>query len=1145
MYSPFKKLLLLITILSFPFMMNGQDWVSKMQNPNVNFFEVQTTFYQYYNDYVATYRQQNGTDPARVPGYKQFKRWEHFMAQRVSSDGTRFNPAAVWKESVKYRQQIGTFNAGNWTAMGPETVPTGGGGAGRLNFVRIHPTNPDIVYVGSPAGGLWKSDDAGGSWTTNTDQLAHVIGCTDLAFDPVNPDIMYLATGDGDAGDTYTVGLLKSTDAGATWNTTGLSFFAANYRQMSKVLVNPSNGNIVLVATSGGVYRSTDAGATFSSVQSGAFKDMEFKPGDPNTVYVCGGEFFRSTDAGQTWNQITSGLPAVANVSRMAIAVTPDDPEYLYMIVGLPAPNYGTEGFYKSTNSGTSWTNPSTPGLGTQQWYDLCIAVNPTNKNEIFLGGQTDFLRSMNGGVSFGQSGGGTHVDYHDVIWTTGNQAYMSNDGGVYVTNNNGTNWTNLSSGLAIAQMYGLGQSATTENLLVQGWQDNGTNKFNGFSWSHILGGDGMICFIDRTNDQRIWAETQNGGLSRSTNGGGNFSSVVGNINETGGWVTPWLQDPIDANTVYAGFINVWKSTTGGGTWTKISAFSNTQTVNTLAVSPANNQVIWAAKATGLYMTSNGGGTWTTISNVPSGTITGIACSNTDAGRAWISYSGYSNTNKVFQTNDMGVTWTNISASIPNIPVNCVTYVNNSNDAIYIGTDLGVFYKDATISVWEPFFDGLPNVIVTQLEIFYPTGKLRASTYGRGVWQSDLFVPGSYAPNASFTVNTTIGCPGSAMQFIDYSTGSPTSWSWDFPGGNPSTSTQQNPIVAYNIPGTYPVTLTVTNGVGNDATTVSNYITITASTQATPSTTGAERCGPGTVTLAATGSGLGLLRWWDAPGGGNQVASGSSYSPFINGTTTYYVDEEFASGLIDFTGAFDINMGAGAFFTANDIRGNYFDVLSPVILNSVDVFAGSAGNRTIEIIDSQGNTIVDTTIFMTASGTTAQTINLDFALYPGTDYFIKCRGNVDLYRNSSGAVFPYTSSSINITGTNASIPGYYYFFYNWVYSEITCNTARAPVTGFDTCAVGINELADNNYLEITPNPSSGIFNIKFDAASSETSLLKVMNNIGQVVYTEEFKQLKGITSRKIDLSNLSSGNYMLNVSGKDFNVNKKLLLDRK
>ncbi|MBL0341092.1 MAG: PKD domain-containing protein [Bacteroidetes bacterium] len=962
------------------------------------------------------------------------------MAPRVGSDGKRFDPSTAWKESKKYRQQYSSLNAGNWTFIGPSIVPTGGGGAGRLNFVRVHPTNPDIIFVGSPAGGLWKSEDAGLSWNTNTDQLAQVIGCTDLAIDPNNTDIMYLATGDGDAGDTYTVGVLKTTDGGVTWNTTGLSFFAANYRQMSKILVDPTNTNNILVATTSGVYRSTDAAATFTLAQTGTFKDMEFKPGDPTNVYACGGEFFRSTDGGQSWNKITSGLPPVANVSRMAIAVTPADPNYVYMIVGLPAPNYGTEGFYKSTNGGVSWTNPSTPGLGTQQWYDLCIAVNPTNKDEIFLGGQTDFLKSLNGGNSFGQSGGGTHVDYHDVIYTSSTQAYMANDGGVYVTDNNGSSWTNLSGGLAIAQMYGFGQSSTNANLLLQGWQDNGTNRFNGFNWTHVLGGDGMLCFIDRTNDQNMWGSTQNGGLNKSTNGGGTFNSAVGNINETGAWVTPWIQDPVTPTTIYAGFINVWKSTSGGGAWTKISTFPNTQQINTLAVSPANNQVIWAAKATGLYMTSNGGTNWTTITGIPSGTITGIACSNTDPNKAWISYSGYSNTNKVFQTNDMGTTWTNISASIPNIPINCITFLNNSNDGIYIGTDLGVFYKDASINVWEPFFSGLPNVIVTQLEIFYPTSKIRASTYGRGVWESDLFVAGSYPPSSSFTVNKRIGCPGIALQFTDYSTGSPSGWNWDFPGGNPATSTQQNPLVVYNVPGTYPVTLTVTNAIGNDATTYTDYITITASSQSNPTTTNAERCGPGTVNLTASGSGLGVLRWWDAPGGGNLVATGSSYSPFINGTTFYYVDEEFPAGSTDYTGAFDINMGAGAFFVANDIRGIYFDVLSPVILNSVDVFANSAGDRTIEILDTQGNTVIDTTIFMAASGTNAQTINLNFALYPGTNYFIKCRGNVDLYRNSSGAVYPYTSSSVNITGSNANAPGYYYFFYNGMYSDITGNT---------------------------------------------------------------------------------------------------------
>ena len=116
---------------------------------------------------------------------------------------------------------------------------------------------------------------------------------------------------------------------------------------------------------------------------------------------------------------------------------------------------------------------------------------------------------------------------------------FACHDGGVYVTYNGGALWDDLSNGLAISQMYGFGQSSTNPNLLVQGWQDNGTNRFNGFSWSEILGADGMLCFIDRTNDQNIWASSQNGGLARSTNGGTTFSNAVGNINETGGWVTP------------------------------------------------------------------------------------------------------------------------------------------------------------------------------------------------------------------------------------------------------------------------------------------------------------------------------------------------------------------------------------------------------------------------------------------------------------------------------------------------------------------------------------------------------------------------------------------------------------------------------
>jgi PKD repeat protein/photosystem II stability/assembly factor-like uncharacterized protein len=689
--------------------------------------------------------------------------------------------------------------------------------------------------------------------------------------------------------------------------------------------------------------------------------------------------------------------------------------------------------------------------------------------------------------------------------------------------------------------MYGFGQSTTNANLLIQGWQDNGTNRYNG-TWSQVMGGDGMLCFIDWNNNQNMWGSQYEGSLNRSTNGGNSWSNATGNINETGAWVTPWSQDPVASGTIYAGFQNLWKSTNGGVSWTKISTLTNTANVTTFAVSPANNQVIWLSKPGGLYKTSNGGTTWVTVSNVPPGTITGIACSNTDANKAWITYSGFNNSNKVFQTNDQGGSWINLSASIPNIPVNCIAYQNNSNDAIYIGTDVGAFYKDAGLNIWQPFSNGLPNVIVTQLSIHYATNTIRASTYGRGMWESGLYTAGSYPPASAFGSSLNIACPGAAVQFNDFSAGQPTSWNWSFPGGNPSASTVQNPTVIYNTPGNYPVTLITTNGIGADTLTSTNFISIASSSQPDPSTTGATRCGPGTVTLSASGSGTGTLRWWDAPGGGTLLATGSTYSPNIAGTTTYYVDEELPAGLTDYTGEAFNTIGAGAMFTANDIRGLYFDVLNPIILQSVDVYANSAGNRTIEIIDAQGNTYADTTVFIPASPNSPTTVNLNFTIYPGTDYFIKCRGLVDLYRNSAGAVYPYQSSSVNITGSNAGSPGYYYFFYFWSYQEIACNTGRTACVALDTCAVGLQDLFTDNSITVFPNPNSGQFELSFKANLQADYVVTVSNALGEKVYAYTLNDFAGEHRRHLELQHLSKGLYFVQISDGQRTVTRKVTL---
>jgi PKD repeat protein len=1133
----------------------AQDWVKLMQDPTVPFNQVQQEFNAYYAQKKSEMEHErlmghlkfwdrtsrfsnNEQEENEVPGYSIYKRWEWYQQAR-SQNGERVDPTRTWREMETYLKNYPPqVQAGNWSYIGPPNA-SNLSGCGRCNFIRVHPTNPNTLYTGSPAGGLWVSTNGGANWTTATDQLPNVIGCTDIAIDANNTQIMYLATGDGDAGDNNSVGLLKSTDGGATWNQTGLVFAVGTYRMISKVLIDPTNSNTILVCTSAGIYRSTDAGVTFTQTLQGTFKDMEFKSGSPSTVYTCGTSFYRSTDNGQTWTQITSGLPAAANVSRMAIAVSPADPNYIYMIVGLPAPNYGTEGFYVSTNSGTTWTKPSTPNIGTQQWYDLAIAMSPTNKQEIILGGQTQFLRSTNGGSSWSNNGNGTHVDYHDIVFTNSTTYYTSSDGGVYKTTNSGSTWTSLDNDMQISEMYGFGQSTSNANLLITGWQDNGTNLYNG-SWGATMGGDGMLCFISKSNDNNMWGSQYNGSMNRSTNGGASWSPC-GTPAGTAAWVVPWREDPTTANTIYCGFNNVFKSTNGGQTWTQLGNLGiGTTTIGAIAISPANSNVIWAAAGGSLYKTSNGGGTWTTITTLPAGTISYIACHNTDANRAWVTYSGFTNQNKVFQTNDQGATWTNLSGSLPNVPVNCVTYFNGSNDGLYIGTDVGVYYKDASMNVWQPFSGGLPRVIVTQIEVFYAGNTLRCSTYGRGMWESSFYTPGNYAPVANFSADKLIDCPGAAIQFTDYSAGVPTSWQWTFPGGNPSSSTQQNPLVYYNAPGTYSVTLVATNGYGNDTKSVTSYITIANSPNAPPTTTPDSVCSPGgIVNLTATPSAPGTVRWWNAPGGGTMLATGNTYSPNISSTTTYYVDEDFPSGNQTTFGPFDYTIGTGAMFSANDIRGLYFDVLSPVILNTVEVYPNSAGNRTIEIIDPNGNTYIDTTIYLPSSPTSPVVVNLNFKIYPGTGYFIKARGLVDMYRNNAGAVYPYTSPAINITNSNAGSPGYYYFFYNWTYTDIVCNTARTPVTGTVYNCNGVHELFADGDFSVFPNPNNGSFDLSFMTKNKDNFSVKMYDALGRVVYEDKIDNFSGTYQKKIDISGKGKGVYMLVISnGKDESVKK-------
>lgn len=852
-YLQMKRILLLLLSVLLYGNSFSQLWVEMKNDPNANFYDIQAEFESYWA----------GRTIEKGKGYKAFRRWEDLMAPRVYPKGDLklAGRARAYEEFQKYKAEHPEYfandRASNWVPLGPTGAPAGGG-AGRVNRVRFDPTNSNTVFACTPSGGLWKSTNSGTSWANLTDNLA-VIGCTDVAIDPTNTNIMYLATSDGDAGDTYSIGVLKSTNGGATWAATGLSWTVNQGRTISKLIMHPTNSNIIIAATSNGIYRTTNAGTSWTQVLTGSYKDIEFKPTDPNTVYAAGTSFYRSTDNGATWTAVTTGLPTTG-VSRMAIGVTDANTAYVYLLVSRSS-DEGFQGVYRSTNSGTSFTTRSTtPNIlgwdnggdaGGQGWYDLCIAVSPTNADEVYTGGVNTW-KSTNGGTTFtlnthwygGFSKPYVHADIHDLIFLPGSSTtvWSSNDGGVFRTTNSGTSWSDLSSNLQIAMQYRVGLSTSNPSLLVTGHQDNGTNKMNGTTWTQIYGGDGMEGFIDRTNNNNIFASYVYGDYNRSTDGGATWTAINTGLTGTAAWLAPWHQDPVTAATLYSGRTQMFKSTNSGTSWSQIGTITGTGTIVEFDVAPSNTQYIYAVRSNAVFKTTNGGTSWTNVTGtlpVASAALTNVEICPTDPLKVWVTFSGYSSGNKIFMTTDGGTTWTNYSTGLPNLPANCVVYQNATSDGLYIGTDVGVYYRDASLTSWQPYLTGLPNVIVRDLEIYYGTGKIRAGTYGRSTWESDLYSPGTNPPIADFTVNRKVICAGQSVTFTDLSAYTPTSWSWSFTGGTPGTSTLQNPTVTYNTPGTYAVTLTATNAYGSDPETKTAYITVMGSV-ALPVTEGFE-----------------------------------------------------------------------------------------------------------------------------------------------------------------------------------------------------------------------------------------------------------------------------------------------------------------
>jgi PKD repeat protein/photosystem II stability/assembly factor-like uncharacterized protein len=887
----------------------NRSYVDLMGDENATFEQVQTAFNNYWR----------GKTPGKGEGFKAFKRYEDFIKNRINPESGRFdNYTDAYTEYKKHFNKITAPNNKSvastytWTPIKPYTTFPVGSGAGRLNCIAVHPNNPLTIFVGAPVGGIWRTYDGGLTWTSNTDALAS-LGISDIAFNPKNPSIVYAASGDRDAGDSYAIGVLKSIDGGLTWNTTGISFNTSSNKTFSRILIHPDNPDTVLVAGSDGIYKTINGGTSWTLKHSGMIKDMEFKPGDPNTVYASYQSIFKSVNNGESFGAVSG----ISSPTRIAIAVTPANSNYVYALVANGT--RGFQGLYRSNNSGLSFTlRTSTPnilnwdefGAGSntgQAEYDLGLAASPINADEIYTGG-VNLWKSIDGGQTmncnahwYGANGlPYVHADIHDIVFKSNGDPLVGCDGGLFASDDGGATWNDYSNGLSIGQIYRLSTAQTDTNLTISGWQDNGTNLYKNNTASRVLGGDGMDCQINHLNANFMYGALYYGDIRRSINKGVSFSTIVNSngtgVNSEGAWVTPYILDPANPSTMYVGKSQVYVSNNSGTTWAQLGTVSGATDIDRMAVSnsviPAN-RFIYVSKGGTLYV-KKGNANFVNINNgLPfSGSISDIEVANTDSSKVWVTFTGYTNST-VFYSADAGSNWSNISLGLPQVPATAIIAERNTNN-LYVGTDIGVFYKDINSSSWAPYGIDLPNVVITDMEIQYTTGRLRVSTYGRGLWETKLFQNPTSAPIVAFAASSQTACQnGNPIVFTDNSTNFPTSRTWTFQGGTPATSNLYSPAIVYTAPGVYPVKLVVSNANGADSVTQINYITVNPAPNVILDSNTISKCKfDDTVTVIASG---GITYTWLPPFGISSPSNGV-FKCFNQNAATYGIRGYDAAG---------------------------------------------------------------------------------------------------------------------------------------------------------------------------------------------------------------------------------------------------------
>ena len=742
-----KKTVLIIAIAAFCLLQaNAQDFYPLWNKPDANFYEIKAAAKEYFKD----------KDQGEETDYSRYMRWEWFVEERVypSGDLSLLNSDKLFHEIRLFEEVAPRLKSQpEWIPLGVDKYDNVDGhwspGVGRIDRIAVDPTDSKIMYIGAPSGGLWKTYDRGLTWTSLTDHLP-TLGVSGIALNPKNPQEIYISSGDGDGGYTYTSGVFKSTDGGETWEITGFEVDLTTRKNSKDLIMNPEEPNILFVSTNIGLYKTVDSGETWYKVADGEFDDLCFKPGDPQTVYASQFTAIHvSRDGGETFTKNDIEVSG-----RVYIGVTPANPEYVYLVAGL-------KGTFRSTDSGETFVKVADlPVEHKTQGYMFALAVSPVDVNELHFG-TFESWKSTDGGLTWklttrwtwNNNLGYTHCDFHDMIYY-GDTLFACTDGGMAYSTDGADTWTTCFDNADCTQIYNIAVCKSNPDLYMWGSQDNGTYHYDSREWWAWLGADGMDLVYDYANPGTRYGTSQNGTFYCS-------SHSIAQPGE-GAWVTPVAIHPFNPNVLFVGNDKVRKSNDGMRSWQIIGSFGGDSYINAMAVSESNPDFIFASKGSKIWRTINGGQFWTEITaGLPNLSITRIAVHPKNTNVVAVSLSGYDAGKKVYISYDAGLSWNNYSKNLPNIPAKGLAFDDKWNNALYVGMDVGIYYIDNYQEEWSAYGIGLPNVIVQDIEIHYRTEQLFIGTHGRGLWKT-----ATRPEDPSLQYCGGSGTPGSAAGYI-------------------------------------------------------------------------------------------------------------------------------------------------------------------------------------------------------------------------------------------------------------------------------------------------------------------------------------------------------------------------------------------